>query len=71
MEFLTVGGQLGHQSLKAVLLGAQSGLKNKTTPSGKKQAANNRHGKTQHNSSLKTKTKNNANVMLTPRMRSH
>lgn len=45
MEFLTVGGQLGHQSLKAVLLGAQSGLKVKTTPSGKKQAANNSHGK--------------------------
>lgn len=45
MKFLAVGGQLGHQSLKAVLLGAQSGLKDKITPSGKKEAAKNSHGK--------------------------
>lgn len=44
MEFLAVGGQLGHQSLKAVFLGAQSGLKDKTSPSGKKQATNSSHG---------------------------
>lgn len=45
MKLLAVRGQLGYQSLKAVLLGAQSGLKDKITPSGKKEAAKNSRGK--------------------------